>query len=177
MTGNVSQARIFILMKKLLLVCLLLFGAALPSFAQEQPTSAKPQPTIDVKAYVAANANPPSSSTGKKETVTVTLKFLVDEQGDLSEVRIFKSSENELLDEEAIRVVESMPQWKPAISKGQPVKMYYTLPLKFVLQPEIENDREDRMAGEKEKKQEEKEERQDRSRQGKEKKEEEKDEE
>ena len=36
-------------------------------------------------------------------------------------------------DEEAVRVVQSMPNWKPGVQKGKPVKVAYNLPVRFAL--------------------------------------------
>jgi protein TonB len=38
------------------------------------------------------------------------------------------------LDEEALRVVNSMPHWKPAKMEGKPVKVEFKLPISFKLQ-------------------------------------------
>ena len=38
------------------------------------------------------------------------------------------------MDEEAKRVVQSMPPWKPGKNNGKPVKVYFQVPIKFVLQ-------------------------------------------
>lgn len=40
---------------------------------------------------------------------------------------------SELLDKEALRVIKSMPNWKPGKINGKPVKVKYTLPIKFTL--------------------------------------------
>ncbi len=39
-----------------------------------------------------------------------------------------------LLDQEAIRVVESLPTWKPGEQGGKKVKVWYTVPINFQLQ-------------------------------------------
>ncbi len=48
-------------------------------------------------------------------------------------------------DEEALRVVLSMPTWQPAIQNGRPVAMEYVLPIEFKLEkPETKEDKEKR---------------------------------
>ncbi len=37
-------------------------------------------------------------------------------------------------DQEAVRVIKSMPAWKAGKQNGQPVKVYFTLPVKFKLE-------------------------------------------
>lgn len=63
---------------------------------------------------------------------TVHLKFVVGKNGKIRNIEILKGV-NKLLDDEAIRVVKSMPDWKPGTQHGKPVSVYYTLPIKFTL--------------------------------------------
>jgi len=37
-------------------------------------------------------------------------------------------------DEEAIRVVRSMPKWSPGKQRGRPVRVQFNMPIKFILQ-------------------------------------------
>ena len=62
----------------------------------------------------------------------VVVVFIVDEKGNLSDVKVAKSVEPSL-DAEAVRVVKSMPRWNPGIEKGKAVKVRYTLPVTFRL--------------------------------------------
>jgi TonB family protein len=62
----------------------------------------------------------------------VVLCFIIDEQGCVKNVRVLKSV-HEILDTEAIRVTRLMPQWKPGMENGQPVKTQYCMPVKFTL--------------------------------------------
>jgi len=36
-------------------------------------------------------------------------------------------------DEEAVRVVQSMPKWKPGTQRGKPVRTQYNMPVRFIL--------------------------------------------
>lgn len=36
-------------------------------------------------------------------------------------------------DQEALRVISEMPKWNPGMHKGKPVRVKYTIPLKFQL--------------------------------------------
>jgi len=38
------------------------------------------------------------------------------------------------LDNEAIRVIYTMPKWKPGFQQGKAVDVAYTLPITFILQ-------------------------------------------
>ena len=60
--------------------------------------------------------------------------------GDTGKSKVKSSNFNVLcsvhpdLDAEAVRVVKSMPKWKPGMQKGEPVRCKYTLPVMFKLQ-------------------------------------------
>ncbi|MCC6369788.1 MAG: energy transducer TonB [Bacteroidia bacterium] len=63
------------------------------------------------------------------------LKFVVNENGDISNVEILKGVPGcPDCDREAIRVVKSMPKWKPAKMTGRSVKCYFNLPFSFKIQ-------------------------------------------
>ena len=63
------------------------------------------------------------------------LKFVVDENGSISNVEILKGVPGcGDCDKEAIRVVKSMPKWKPGKQTGRAVKVYYNLPINFKIQ-------------------------------------------
>jgi TonB family protein len=62
----------------------------------------------------------------------VVVGFRVEKDGSLSNLRIKKSSDARLNDE-ALRVVRSMPKWKPALKDGKPIEMEYNLPVMFKL--------------------------------------------
>lgn len=65
----------------------------------------------------------------------VLVEFIIDKSGKVTEVNVIQSV-HPLLDAEAVRVCEAMPQWKPAYKDGQPVKCYYNLPFNFALSDE-----------------------------------------
>lgn len=59
--------------------------------------------------------------------------FIVEKDGSLSNFKIIRSTKNDLLDKEAIRVIKSMPKWKPGKSSGSLVRVNFTLPVPFVI--------------------------------------------
>ena len=63
----------------------------------------------------------------------VILKFIVEKNGKISNIKVLKSIDP-FLDREAIRVVNSMPNWKPGIENGKYVRVEYVLPVTFRLQ-------------------------------------------
>ena len=65
----------------------------------------------------------------------VIVSFIVNKDGSIDEVKVMKSI-HPALDEEAARVVKSMPKWRPGMLKGKPVRVKYTIPVNFKLTPQ-----------------------------------------
>lgn len=63
----------------------------------------------------------------------VLVQFVVNKKGSIKDIEVHKSV-HPLLDKEAIRVVKSMPKWKPGMQKGKPVRVKYTVPIMFRMQ-------------------------------------------
>lgn len=85
-----------------------------------------------VRKFLIKNIEYPEYAAEHKIEGKVHLRFVIDEQGFVSNVTVTQSA-HELLDKEAIRVIYNMPQWKPAEFDGEKVKSYYTLPINFKL--------------------------------------------
>ena len=60
----------------------------------------------------------------------VYVKFLVWKDGTIRDVKVARSV-HKTLDNEAMRVVKTMPKWKPGKQRGKLVKCYITIPIKF----------------------------------------------
>ena len=63
----------------------------------------------------------------------VVLRFIIEKDGTISNCEILKSASLSL-DTEALRVVNSMPQWIPGKHKGKVVRVRYVIPVTFCLQ-------------------------------------------
>ncbi len=63
----------------------------------------------------------------------VFINFVVETDGRISKVKVLRGIGGGC-DEEAVRVVEAMPKWKPGMQRGKPVRVSYNLPVKFTLQ-------------------------------------------
>ena len=61
----------------------------------------------------------------------VVVQFLVGLDGAISDVEVFYHGKNPLMDDEAVRVVQSMPNWIPAEKDGKPVRSIYRLQVGF----------------------------------------------
>ena len=62
------------------------------------------------------------------------VSFVVKKDGSISDIKIMQSSGNEKLDNESLRVVSSMPKWKPGMQRGEVVNVRFSLPIMFRLQ-------------------------------------------
>lgn len=62
----------------------------------------------------------------------VTLSFIVDTDGSVTDVKVLRGVDSSL-DKEAVRVVSSSPKWTPGKQRGKPTKVKYTFPVIFQL--------------------------------------------
>ncbi|MBL4708098.1 MAG: energy transducer TonB [Flavobacteriales bacterium] len=63
---------------------------------------------------------------------TAFLRFIVDKDGSVTDVSVLKGIQNEpQLDSIAIGIIKSMPRMLPGTQRGEPVRVQYTLPVKF----------------------------------------------
>jgi len=60
----------------------------------------------------------------------VVVAFEIDTKGNLNEIEVIESN-NEQLEEEVLRVLGISPKWKPGANNGRPVKVRYVLPVSF----------------------------------------------
>ena len=64
----------------------------------------------------------------------VICQFVVNKDGSIVEVEVVRSGGDPSLDKEAVRVIKSMPKWKPGKQRGKAVRVKYTVPVNFRLQ-------------------------------------------
>lgn len=62
----------------------------------------------------------------------VYVHFVVEKDGSITDVKIQRGVDPSL-DKEAVRAVKSMPKWNPGKQRGKPVRVYFTLPVNFLL--------------------------------------------
>ena len=82
--------------------------------------------------YLGENIRYPSEAQKANRQGKVYVKFVIKSDGKIDNINIIKSVGPEL-DNEAIRVVQNMPNWRPAEQNGKPVSVYYNLPIVFKL--------------------------------------------
>ena len=83
--------------------------------------------------YVAKNVKYPQIARETGVQGRVYVNFVVEPDGSVSNVSVLRGIGGGC-DEEAIRVVKSMPKWKPGKQRGKAVRVSYMLPVNFKLQ-------------------------------------------
>lgn len=63
----------------------------------------------------------------------VITNFVVERDGSITDVQVVRGVDPSL-DKEAVRVIQSMPKWKPGKQRGSTVRVRFTLPVVFRLQ-------------------------------------------
>ena len=84
--------------------------------------------------FLSDNLKYPAVSRNNGSQGTAVLRFVVCKDGRLDQIMVLKSSGDAFLDNEAVRIVSSMPKWIPARQGGRNVSCWYNLPVKFSLQ-------------------------------------------
>ncbi len=83
--------------------------------------------------FLMMNMKYPQAAVKAKQQGRAIVGFVVRKDGTVSDVHITKSAGHAVLDEEAMRVVKSMPAWEPGKQKGKPVDVKYNVPITFRL--------------------------------------------
>lgn len=99
-------------------------------FVEEQPEF--PQGTRALLKWIDSNLIYPKEARKKGIQGTVYVKFIIEKDGSVSNPQVPNSSERmKLLEEEALRVVNMMPNWTPGTHKGKPARVFLSIPIKF----------------------------------------------
>lgn len=83
-------------------------------------------------AYLKQNLKYPLAALEDGIEGKVYITFVVNDQGTIEQAKLMRGIGGGC-DQEALRVVNAMPKWKPGRQNGHVVKVYYTLPVSFVL--------------------------------------------
>ena len=73
---------------------------------------------------------------------TVFVTFVVEKDGDISDVRVLRGIGGGC-DEEAVRVVKEMPAWEPGVQRGEKVRVQFNLPIRFKLNGDNDKEKDD----------------------------------
>jgi protein TonB len=115
----------------------------IPASAEEDPLESFevsrmpsfPGGDAEMFRWIADNMNYPEQARESGVSGQVVLQFLVAKDGSIQDIKVVKTpAGGAILGREAVRVVQSMPHWTPGEHNGKPVKVKFTLPLRFHLQ-------------------------------------------
>lgn len=87
---------------------------------------------VALMRYIAQNVKYPTVAQENGTQGIVVVQFVVDADGSVTNAHVI-TSVDPYLDEEALRVIKSMPRWTPGKLNGKPVRVKYTTPIKFRL--------------------------------------------
>ena len=80
--------------------------------------------------FIAENVRLPKCVTDAGVKGRCVVEFVVEKDGTISDFKILRSLHKDC-DEEAIRVLKSMPKWKPGRQRGKPVRVKYVWYVQF----------------------------------------------
>lgn len=104
-------------------------AAAQSSVAAVDTPPEFPGGTEELYKFVAQNINYPEDAPLREEAKVLAI-FTVKTNGSIDNIRI-ASGDDETFNNEAIRVIKSMPKWKPGTKDGKPTETTYGLPFNF----------------------------------------------
>jgi TonB family protein len=100
-----------------------------------------PGGVLEMMKYLGRNIKYPTRASHANISGNVIISFVVNEYGHIQKAEVVKGLGHGL-DEEATRVVWSMPKWSPAIQNGEAVVSQHTIPIKFQIESvETEKDK------------------------------------
>jgi protein TonB len=82
--------------------------------------------------YIAENVDYPPIAKENGITGVVYISYIVDKQGNVTDVKVVRGADS-FLDKEAVRVVKTIKGYKPGKQRGKPVPVQFTIPIRFVL--------------------------------------------
>lgn len=106
----------------------------IPPISTEPKTIVTEMPEFngDLFKYLRNNLQYPRVAVENFTSGTVVLQFIVEFDGSIDNIKILHPVEDGCT-EEAMRVVKSMPKWKPGKNHGEPVRVLFNLPVKFTI--------------------------------------------
>lgn len=82
--------------------------------------------------WLTKNLKYPPTARSQNIQGTVLVRFIVNADGSIDDVKVAKSADP-LLDREALRVVQMMPAWEPGVKNGKPIRSLVGIPIVFKL--------------------------------------------
>ena len=107
-------------------------AGAIPFVSVEEKPTFNGGDANDFSKWVNQNIQYPTVAQEKGVEGRVVLGFVVDENGQVKDVKVLKGVDP-ALDAEAVRVVSASPKWAAGKQNGQAAKVSYTFPVVFKL--------------------------------------------
>ena len=92
--------------------------------------------------YIATNIKYPKESQDNGEQGRVICSFIVGRDGSVNNPEVLRGV-TPLLNEEAVRVINTMPRWNPGMQRGKAFAVKYTVPITFRLKSPVEEAKEE----------------------------------
>lgn len=106
-------------------------------FIDGVPMPEFPGGTKGLVEYMVKNTRYPKELLSDSIEGRVIIQFVIDEKGEVCSPVVLRNL-HPLLDDEALRIVRTMPRWEPArgLHHGKPMRQKFTLPIMFKLPKE-----------------------------------------
>jgi len=91
-----------------------------------------PQGQEGLGDYIRGNLSYPRTALDAKKEGIVIASFIVEKDGNITNIEIVRGL-GYGCDEEVIRLIKMMPQWKPGLKDGKPVRVKLNIPVQFKL--------------------------------------------
>lgn len=91
-----------------------------------------PNGQTGINEHIKNNLQYPDTARAKGIEGKVIIEYVIQTDGSVGEVKIIESA-HPILDEEAVRVIKLMTNWKPGVQRGKPIKTAYLQAFNFEL--------------------------------------------
>jgi protein TonB len=81
--------------------------------------------------FINENIQYPEDAKAKNASGTAYYRFIVNKQGKVTNITLLRSAGDESLDQEAKRVIEMLPDFKPGLKDNKPVDVPMSMPIRF----------------------------------------------
>ena len=88
-------------------------------------------PDGDATKYVEKNLRYPPLAIKQKIHGIVIVSFVINKTGHVTNVKVERGV-NPIIDQEAVKTIQSMPPWKPGMMNGKPINFLFRMPINFV---------------------------------------------
>lgn len=104
----------------------------IPIFVVVEEMPEFPGGQLELRKHIANSVEYPEIAREMDIQGRVFVEFVVDERGKVINAKVVRSV-HPALDKEALRVINSLPTWKPGKQRGKPARVKFTLPINFKL--------------------------------------------